>query len=90
MPQLESHRWHVVMFLIAVCFLLWVEWRFLGTLAAEEEKVFEEYCANVELYKWSGGQGGWPDYKKQYQSLCLPDTLGTEKGAASPTSSSDN
>lgn len=37
-----------------------------------EDAVREEqlYCSNVELYKATGGEKGWPDYREVYNTMC--------------------
>jgi hypothetical protein len=37
-----------------------------------EDALREEalYCANVALYKATGGQQGWPDYNANYNEIC--------------------
>ena len=37
-----------------------------------EDALREEalYCANVALYKATGGQQGWPDYNENYSEIC--------------------
>lgn len=37
-----------------------------------EQKEERQYCEMVKLHKESGGENGWPDYKKQYDKVC-PD-----------------
>ena len=36
--------------------------------AAREEAL---YCSNVELYKATGGEQGWPDYREVYDTMCV-------------------
>ena len=40
--------------------------------AAREEAL---YCENVALYKASGGQEGWPDYREVYNTMCVKDYI---------------
>lgn len=41
-----------------------------------EDAVREEqlYCANVALYKATGGQRGWPDYNDNYNEICVKNS----------------
>ena len=36
--------------------------------ALREEQL---YCTNVELYKATGGEQGWPDYREVYNTMCV-------------------
>ena len=58
-------------------------WVALGTLgfllmagiagqADYEDAVLQEqvYCANVELYRATNGEKGWPDYNENYAEIC--------------------
>lgn len=33
----------------------------------EQQQIDANYCQMVKLYKDSGGENGWPDYKGTYQ-----------------------
>ena len=37
-----------------------------------EDAVLQEqaYCANVELYRATEGEKGWPDYNENYNEIC--------------------
>ena len=62
-----------------------INWRWvvIGTLAFlllagiagqmdYEDAVLQEqaYCANVELYRATEGEKGWPDYNENYNEIC--------------------
>lgn len=34
----------------------------------DEKQMASHYCEMVKLFKDSGGENGWPDYKDTYQS----------------------
>ena len=38
-----------------------------------ENEEQEVYCEMVELFKQTGGEFGWPDYKENFDSECKHD-----------------
>ena len=43
----------------------------LALTGCEEPRIeANQYCEMVELYQTSGGDYGWPDYKKDYEERC--------------------
>ena len=44
----------------------------LAGQADYEDALREEsaYCSNVELYRATGGEKGWPDYNENYNENC--------------------
>jgi len=86
MRHLTEHGRGILAIAVALLIIMGVEVRFLGSLAEDEEKIFEDYCNMVDLHSQSSGENGWPDYKKQYLKLCMPDDVTEERGAAPPSS----
>ena len=71
MREGENIRWRWV-FAGGIVFLL------LAGIAGQsdyEDAAREEalYCSNVELYKATKGEKGWPDYRDVYNTMCVKD-----------------
>lgn len=57
---------------VAVCFIVFILLAGVAGRSDYEDALREEalYCANVALYKATGGQQGWPDYNENYSEIC--------------------
>lgn len=44
---------------------------FVSTLDYQQAQYQEHrYCEQVERYRESGGEHGWPDYESKYEEVC--------------------
>lgn len=42
----------------------------VNLVTLERPKLKSNYCEMVEIYKDSGGEFGWPDFRGNYESAC--------------------
>lgn len=75
MSNTNTVRWPWV----AVGFIMFVLLAGIAGRSDYEDAVREEaiYCEQVQRYKATGGQEGWPDYRELYNTMCVKDYIKT-------------